>query len=210
MEMWQEGRELVIPGRLSWEEANQRMSYYIAVRAQLPKVIGQLCVYIDEKWHESGWQIISRLYDEGQPYQYSTIRQYMSLWRKFGQEWDTSVKISLYQAVEGLPKDKAQKLIDRARELNLTRQEVRAMAQNGKNGAGSTLGNGAAMAQDRVSAQMAHGSEEPPTALAQAKENLGLQMAVCGKLIQFDDDENLKEALDDLIAKGLVLRGMLV
>lgn len=82
------------------------------------------------------------------------------------------------------------------------RDEIRALAASRNVSNGTTARSG-------LDAAAGTGTSAIGTARDLAAENFGLAMAVCAKLMKYGDEDNLKEGLDDLIAKAMILRELL-
>jgi hypothetical protein len=184
---------LELPARLSWDGWCARVHEVGLLKKKLPFYVGDLLLYGEQTFGEKASQLINSFgYSEGA---LSNLR-YVA--KRFPPEERTNeLSWSMYQAIAPFDKRTREKLIVRALSGELKRADIRALsAENNGNGASDD----------------SEGSPRLKTAKAVALEGLGLAMAATARLYKGQNvaNETWAEALDELIAKAMILRGMVV
>lgn len=132
------------------------------------------------------WQWVDEL-----PYTHAQISNFMWVAKEIGDQYTPEIRWSWWQSMAAIPAEERDPVITLALAGKIDREGIRALGHR----------NGSAGLKTQTAAI--------PTARDLAAENFGLAMAVCAKLMKYGDEDNLKEALDDLIAKAMILRELL-
>lgn len=181
-----------VPSRLSWDEWTSRVHNVGMLKKKIAWYIGDLLNYGLDTFGERAWQEIEAMgYSEG------ALSNFKYVAKKFPpEERSGDLPWSTYQAIAGFRKPEREKLVTRALKGELNRADIRRLAAE-------TNGNGALADSD--------GSPRLLNAKEEAFHNLGLTMAEVGRMYKWPKvtDETWAEALDELIAKAMIVRGML-
>lgn len=189
---------VVVTGERGWNQWVHKLMELARTGRELKFVIGDHLNRGEELYHDRIWQVLN---DTGWSRAYIANVQYVAR-RITPDERTKEIGWSLYQSMAPLDKQERDKLITRALSGEVIhRDEIRAM----RNGAASTLGNGASMAVEGVSAS-ANGMSEERERVAQ---EFGQAMAVCYKHLSRGTDSDLKQALTVLVIKAEALREIL-
>lgn len=178
-----------IPARMSWSELEERVRNVGKLKRALPFYVGDLVLACDEHG-EKGSQLINEFgYSEG------ALANLRYVAKRFPpDERTSSVPWSIYQSIAPFDKRTREKLITQVLAGEMDRAGIRALA--------ATKGNGAS--DDSDAGNRLLGAKEV------AFQGLGLAMAQMAKLYKGQNvtNETWADALDELIAKAMILRGM--
>jgi hypothetical protein len=178
-----------IPARMSWSELEERVRNVGKLKRALPFYVGDLVLACDEHG-EKGSQLINEFgYSEG------ALANLRYVAKRFPpDERSSGLAWSFYQACAPFDKRTRERLITQGLSGEINRAGVRALAAAQANGASQTenAGNRLLGAKDA------------------AFEGVGLAMAQVAKLYKGQNvtNETWADALDELIAKAMILRGM--
>ncbi len=179
-----------IPARMSWSELEERVRNVGKLKRALPFYVGDLVLACDEHG-EKGSQLINEFgYSEG------ALANLRYVAKRFPpDERSSALPWSVYQSIAPFDKRTREKLISQALAGEINRAGIRALAaENGTGAAGAE-----------------NGSARLLGAKDAAFEGVGLAMAQMAKLYKGQNvaNETWAEALDELIAKAMILQAML-
>jgi hypothetical protein len=194
-----------LPNRISWEEWTQRVHNIGTLKKKIAWYIGDLLNYGLDAFGEKAWQEIEAMgYSEG------ALSNFKYVAKKFPpEERSSDLPWSTYQAIAPFRKAEREKLITRALNGEIGRTAIRALAasRNDSNGTGAENGSDAAESTADAVAGL-------PDARGLALQAFVDALAVSGKVaVRFGRGEAinglLADALDELIAKAMILQAML-
>src|SRR5271168_1484313 len=172
---------------MTWSELEERVRNVGKLKRALPFYVGDLVLACDEHG-EKGSQLINEFgYSEG----HLANLRYVA--KRFPpDERSSDLAWSFYQSCAPFDKRTREKLITQGLSGEINRAGVRALAA----------------AQGIGASQTENGSARLPSAKDAAFEGLGLVMAEVAKLYKYPKatNETWRDALDELIAKAMILR----